>query len=276
MYEERQSDIAINEARLWYIEIPSKLDIKPPPFPQAELAQAFANGFALVWNALTGRSTSKPEDIFLILANMLDLKCGPLHHLSSEERLQNIIFSLPYSPLSLLFIREKRGFQTYPLNTWVPAKLGLDLLARGSQLQFRFLEVNLEGPLMRVCPSGELQQILVKDARLLNLAEFKQQVSSTDSAINCKVASSDRSQPSLGYSEAVCIPFEGDLKKPLLSTRGAILRVISQTSKTTQLAYHRSIVVEKQPGVQAECHEDRIFYGDRLCSDHKFLIRYGQ
>lgn len=71
-----------------------------PAVTKEQFEIAFANCFVLVWNTLMGRSTTKPEDVFLILANMLDVSCGPLLDMVSNfvvqnETSRNLVLELP-------------------------------------------------------------------------------------------------------------------------------------------------------------------------------------
>ena len=59
--------------------------------------------FLTVWNALAARSTSKADDEYLILANMLDLDCQSLYSMSANKRIPSMILGLKKIPLSLLF-----------------------------------------------------------------------------------------------------------------------------------------------------------------------------
>jgi hypothetical protein len=59
--------------------------------------------FVTVWNELSQRTTTKFEDIYIILANLLDFNAGQIMKLPTEERMKTILWSGRYVPLSLLY-----------------------------------------------------------------------------------------------------------------------------------------------------------------------------
>jgi hypothetical protein len=59
--------------------------------------------FVTVWNELSQRTTTKFEDIYIILANLLDFNAGQIMKLRTEERMKTILWSGRYVPLSLLY-----------------------------------------------------------------------------------------------------------------------------------------------------------------------------
>ena len=86
--------------------------------------------FVSVWNELVGRSTTKPNDLFLIIANILDFDTrGLQQYEGAEEMFQAIILSLGRVPLSLFFNtgprQDKDGSHQ---NRWVPLKISTDIL----------------------------------------------------------------------------------------------------------------------------------------------------
>ena len=86
--------------------------------------------FVSLWNELAGRSTTKPNDIFLIIANILDFDTRALlQYERAEGMFQTIILSLGGVPLSLFFNagprQDKDGSHQ---NRWVPFKISTDIL----------------------------------------------------------------------------------------------------------------------------------------------------
>ncbi|KAF2028126.1 hypothetical protein EK21DRAFT_114178 [Setomelanomma holmii] len=59
--------------------------------------------FTLIWNALAGRSTSQPDDIYLMLANLLDFRAQQILDLPPDKRLNAFLQNLTALPFSLLF-----------------------------------------------------------------------------------------------------------------------------------------------------------------------------
>ncbi|KAH7065856.1 hypothetical protein BKA63DRAFT_166234 [Paraphoma chrysanthemicola] len=85
--------------------------------------------FTHVWNALAGRSTSKSEDLLLILANLLGLSTQKFQSLAPEKRLPAIIFSLEAIPFSLLFNSNPHISQGFSKRCpWAPTELDRSLL----------------------------------------------------------------------------------------------------------------------------------------------------
>ncbi|KAI1323149.1 hypothetical protein F5Y16DRAFT_384553 [Xylariaceae sp. FL0255] len=88
-----------------------------------------------VWNVLSSRTTSKPEDIHFILTNILSLNNQPLfQHDESHERFQLILLSLQQLPISIFFNTGKRHDpEGNHNNRWIPREIGSDtLLSSGS------------------------------------------------------------------------------------------------------------------------------------------------
>ena len=61
------------------------------------------DSFVNVWNELTKRSTTKPEDMFAIFANLLDFNAGQIMKLPQNERMRAILWSSDKIPFSLLY-----------------------------------------------------------------------------------------------------------------------------------------------------------------------------
>ena len=64
--------------------------------------------FVNVWNELTKRSTTKPEDMFAIFANLLDFNAGQIIKLPQNERMRAILWSSDKIPFSLLYNKGLR------------------------------------------------------------------------------------------------------------------------------------------------------------------------
>jgi Heterokaryon incompatibility protein (HET) len=92
--------------------------------------KVLCKGFVSAWNALAGRSSTKSEDIYIILANILDLRLEGLRGvMTSEERLYAVTLSLKELPFSLFFNTGRRLDQNrHHYNRWLPAEIGRTLL----------------------------------------------------------------------------------------------------------------------------------------------------
>lgn len=88
--------------------------------------------FASVWNALAGRSTTKAEDVPLIIANILHMNSGQLlKYRRPEQMYQAILLNRNGRvPLSLFSNTGPRYFaEGQNLNRWLPAGVSKNLLA---------------------------------------------------------------------------------------------------------------------------------------------------
>ncbi|KAK6428511.1 hypothetical protein LTR95_015345 [Oleoguttula sp. CCFEE 5521] len=83
------------------------------------------HSFVSVWNELAARSTSKPEDLPLIIANIMNFDNRPLLSLQSfEEMIEALCCSLDSIPISLFLIPGKRLVQEGKSESrWVPAEV---------------------------------------------------------------------------------------------------------------------------------------------------------
>lgn len=83
------------------------------------------DAFVTIWNALRGRTTTKAEDLYAILSNLVDLDTSIISSEIEEERLWTIMCSLEYLPLALLFNTGPRIRPTkMHHNRWVPTVPG--------------------------------------------------------------------------------------------------------------------------------------------------------
>lgn len=91
--------------------------------------------FALVWDELSGRSTTMPEDVPMIMTNMLNLtNKGLLDLQDASQMYQAILLSLEAIPLAIFFNlgpRQDTGRQHQ--NRWIPTRIGEPRLSRYPQ-----------------------------------------------------------------------------------------------------------------------------------------------
>jgi len=94
--------------------------------------------FTSTWNALTGRSTTKADDLYVVLASCLDFKLRQLRNFDTvEEKMQRIIFSFSELPFSLFFnVGEGLKSDQHHYNSWLPAAIGNQLLYPESTFAF--------------------------------------------------------------------------------------------------------------------------------------------
>jgi len=92
-------------------------------------ADAYVEAFVCVWNDLIRRSTTKSEDCYAILANLLNYIVSPITRLAPNQRLKAILWSSDYLPFSLMYNCGPRLRATDKhRERWVPTE------PRGSRL----------------------------------------------------------------------------------------------------------------------------------------------
>jgi hypothetical protein len=78
--------------------------------------------FISTWNSLLGRSTTKPEDLPTIVANMTGFNAADISQSDDAgDRMRSIIFSFNLLPMDLLFIKgSKYGGGSNHTDRWIP------------------------------------------------------------------------------------------------------------------------------------------------------------
>lgn len=79
--------------------------------------------FALVWNSLTARSTSRPDDVWGIMATLLGYSGKEIMTLEERDRLPALIKGLPTVPASFFFRNLPRSSSSPAHMRWVPTKI---------------------------------------------------------------------------------------------------------------------------------------------------------
>ncbi|KAL9014803.1 MAG: hypothetical protein Q9173_000557 [Seirophora scorigena] len=97
--------------------------------------------FALAWNGLRDRSTTKPEDLYGIIAVVVDLSAGDILKLQREERLKAIFRSQTTLPLPLLYQSSPKILDSKGRSTWAPSGIVGDRLS----LHSGYVTVGTEG-----------------------------------------------------------------------------------------------------------------------------------
>ena len=93
--------------------------------------------FVGFWNELAHRSTTKPEDMFAIFANLLDFNAGQIINLPQVERMKAILWSCRKIPFSLLFNAGPRiNDGESQRDRWVPAAPKGSKLTMSPSLKF--------------------------------------------------------------------------------------------------------------------------------------------
>ncbi|KAJ6099385.1 hypothetical protein N7467_000920 [Penicillium canescens] len=106
--------------------------------------------FAWAWNALLGRSTTKPGDTVLIFANLLDFNVSDMKKTPSDQRLKLLIQSCDELPLSLLYnepsLPDELG--------WIPSHIEGSHLTAGAAIRRMSSKGNDQKVTYRIDRSG--------------------------------------------------------------------------------------------------------------------------
>ncbi|KAL9080502.1 MAG: hypothetical protein Q9157_000736 [Trypethelium eluteriae] len=78
--------------------------------------------FIAIWNALSGRSTTKPEDLPIIIANLIGFETKDILNIpDSSERMRRILLSFEWLPVSIMFVSgEKLRDKESHGDSWIP------------------------------------------------------------------------------------------------------------------------------------------------------------
>ncbi|KAL9603999.1 MAG: hypothetical protein Q9219_000761 [cf. Caloplaca sp. 3 TL-2023] len=128
----------------WFRDIPVLAKIRHRDPRELMSKMEDWQNFALAWNGLRDRSTTKAEDLDGIIAVAVDLSAGDILKLRQDERLKAIYRSQKTLPCSLLYqtspkILDERGYET-----WAPSRI------KGEQLDLYsgYLTVSAAGLLL--------------------------------------------------------------------------------------------------------------------------------
>ncbi|KAL8701391.1 MAG: hypothetical protein Q9201_004929 [Fulgogasparrea decipioides] len=97
------ADYLASEMIRWYNDMPAVRQRTMSANQGFRLLNDPLYNIIIVWNQLVSRSTSKPEDVHGILANMLDLSAGEVLALPSEQRMKAILGGQDKLPGGLLY-----------------------------------------------------------------------------------------------------------------------------------------------------------------------------
>ncbi|KAL8713449.1 MAG: hypothetical protein Q9225_006768 [Loekoesia sp. 1 TL-2023] len=125
----------------WFREIPvlAKIRYRDPRELMSKMDDW--QNFALAWNGLRDRSTTKVEDLYGIIAAVVDLSAGDILKLQQDERVKAIYRSQMTLPLSLLYQTSPKILDKTGYDTWAPSGI------EGDRLDFHsgYLTVGPEG-----------------------------------------------------------------------------------------------------------------------------------
>jgi hypothetical protein len=130
--------------------------------------------FVITWNAMAQRSTTQAKDLFIILANLVDLNTGLIMKLPAEERVRAILYNFNTLPLGLLY---NSGPRLTPggnrRDRWIPTIPRGIKLANDPSMTFKDGVLTAESSL-KSCPNIFLFKLhYIKDYCFLRDAESK-------------------------------------------------------------------------------------------------------
>lgn len=176
--------------------------------------------FVLVWNALACRSTTKPEDLFLILSNLLSLSPLDVQAISPELRLPAIITSLDAIPFSLLMDPGPKHIrQDSNASSWLPEHLGRHTLALTPL-------VNVEKRMLKFCKQtpwkNDLAIHVSQQVIPTNLDQFKVRLAPGGSTYIFRVSSGELN---LSMVRGTCFVLPKTRHDPKPQNQGAVFDV---------------------------------------------------
>lgn len=188
------------------------------------------DNFISTWNGLAGRSTSKAEDLYVVLASCLDFKLRQFRRFKTmEEKVQRIIFSFQELPLSLFFNPGPRlDAVGNHHNRWVPTQVSRHLLTSGSTIVLPSPEISKysdQGMRLELNPGPELSVFLV-DEIILPSKEYVVGTTEKTYQIISVLDPADRFQ-TIGCI-ATCLIIENDSLGTSASSRGACFYVTTR------------------------------------------------
>ncbi|KAL8939232.1 MAG: hypothetical protein Q9216_003478 [Gyalolechia sp. 2 TL-2023] len=134
----------MQEISCWFWEMPVVMKIRNRDPRQLMNKLEDWKNFALAWNGLRSRSTTKPEDLYGILAVVVDLSAGDVLKLHQQDRMKAIYRSQTTLPLSLLYQVCPKIPDINGRDTWAPSVIKGDRL----DLHTGYCTVSLEGLLI--------------------------------------------------------------------------------------------------------------------------------
>ena len=196
--------------------------------------------FVSVWNELIKRTTTKPEDMFAIFANLLDFNAGQIIKLPQDKRMKVILWSCSMIPFSLLYNTGPRleGGES-PRDRWVPT------VPKGSKLaESPFMKFAHDGLSFCLRTMEDENQPLAMIAQTDSLPMYCYIVDTESDRIYFVKAIRSERDPTISIThQAICIviePFLDDERANLKhsaptatrGTRGVSLFVTSETAKS--------------------------------------------
>ena len=126
---------------------------KPRSLDRINIDRSRLEQFVTTWNAMTLRSTTQAKDLFIILANLVDLNAGLAMKLPAEERVGAILYNFNTLPLALLY---NSGPRLAPggnrRDRWIPTEPRGITLASDPLMTFKDGVLTVESS-SKLCPN---------------------------------------------------------------------------------------------------------------------------
>ncbi|KAL8901742.1 MAG: hypothetical protein Q9207_005053 [Kuettlingeria erythrocarpa] len=165
--------------------------------------------FTMAWNGLRDRSTTKVEDLYGIIAVVVDLSAGDVLKLRREERLPAIYRSQKTLPLALLYQTSPKILDKNGQNTWAPAGVVGDRL----ELHSGYVTVGTDGLMIEPNRWSNMQQpqaILLTSA-LPNNRFFEVEITETGNRQIVKLVIDRTSTKLESLKGSLCCVFDATL-----------------------------------------------------------------
>jgi hypothetical protein len=261
-----------------------------------ELGEAIR--FTKVWNSLSGRTTTMPEDLHVIIATLLGFSPQEVLNLPAEERMKAILGAQSQLPLALLFekgprLRSKKSRDppTKPLPDYSPDNWVITAPGNGSHLDLMYgvMSKTPEGCIMISCGLPNLNNPKFDSSELVAFLinyplpkQFWLLYPATDTRIWIELYSSDSPEPESEHGLSILLVHKycaaadpGSSGKPSYLPKGAALRVNLQQVSIWECTYYCPIRVRAHsiPLVQEEMSEIKAVL---LPENSKFQIHSGK
>ena len=230
-----------------------------------------ADQFISIWNAMATRSTSKSEDLYLIFANLLNLRTEDFSKQStSQEKFQRILFSFASLPTSLLFIGRRTNSQEVLFqDAWIPNEIGREILTGYSRMQF-----DQKDKVFRLCDiHGDCDVYTVSSANVVfekNVARFE----GVDGLYSIEHLF-ERAVGNDLTSNKACLVIQKHTPNSENYRRGACFLVTGISRDALRQSYCFSIRVRKEDEGGARPELTSTFRAFKVAKGCKILIQYG-
>lgn len=214
--------------------------------------------FSRVWNALRTRSTTKTDDLYGIIAIMVDLSAYEILKLDPRERMKAVLRSQSSLPLSLLYQNCTKLVDSKGIPSWAPSELA------GGHLEMNtgFMDLEDDGLLIDSRRPGTAQHVwpgayLFSTDSPISLS-LDLRIPDSESILHLEICSSSKEKDKVTTGTWIMLIHNGpNHGHSLQGVPGALLSVSSMQDSQYRTAYFSPInVISKNTGPTVE--EDSI------------------